>query len=89
VVPPGGLTHTRYLCKRLRNRFPQIRIVVGRWGASDLENQRQSLNAAGADYLGTTFEKTAAQLAEIAQFARPAEASPRSVPLSPEALQIA
>jgi predicted PurR-regulated permease PerM len=89
AVPPGGLTHTRYLCKRLRGRFPQIRIVVGRWGATDLENQRQSLNAAGADYLGSTFEKTAAQLAEIAQFARPAQAAPPSIPLSADNLQIA
>ncbi|MCU0877266.1 MAG: AI-2E family transporter [Pirellulaceae bacterium] len=89
AVPPGGLTHTRYLCKRLRNRFPQIRIVVGRWGATDLETQRQSLNAAGADYLGTTFEKSAAQLAEIAQFARPAQAAPPPIPVSVDNLQIA
>jgi predicted PurR-regulated permease PerM len=89
AVPPGGLTHTRYLCKRLRSRFPQIRIVVGRWGATDLETQRQSLNAAGADYLGTTFEKTAAQLAEIAQFARPAHAAPPLIALSADNLQIA
>ncbi len=89
AVPPGGLTHTRYLCKRLRNRFPQVRIVVGRWGATDLETQRQSLNAAGADYLGTTFEKSAAQLAEIAQFARPAHAAPPPIPVSVDNLQIA
>lgn len=68
AVPPGGLTHTRYLCKRLRQRFPRLKIVVGRWGAVELETQRQSLTAAGADYLGMTLEKTSAQLAEIAQF---------------------
>ncbi len=31
-TPPGGLAHTRYLCKRLRSRFPDLKIVVGRWG---------------------------------------------------------
>jgi predicted PurR-regulated permease PerM len=32
AIPPGGLAHTRYLCKRLRSRFPDLRILVGRWG---------------------------------------------------------
>ncbi len=32
TIPPGGLAHTRYLCKRLRSRFPDLRILVGRWG---------------------------------------------------------
>ena len=31
AVPPGGLAHTRYLCKRLRSRFPELKILVGRW----------------------------------------------------------
>ncbi len=31
-LAPGGLAHTRYLCKRLSLRFPSLRIVVGRWG---------------------------------------------------------
>jgi predicted PurR-regulated permease PerM len=31
AMPPGGLAHVRYLCKRLRNRFPELKIVVGRW----------------------------------------------------------
>jgi predicted PurR-regulated permease PerM len=31
---PGGLAHTRYICKRLRNRFPDLRILVGRFGPS-------------------------------------------------------
>ena len=32
AVPPGGLAQTRYLCKRLRARFPNLKIAVGRWG---------------------------------------------------------
>ena len=31
AVQPGGLTHTRYLCKRLRAQFPDLKIVVGRF----------------------------------------------------------
>src|SRR5208337_2322282 len=29
ALPPGGLAHTRYLCKRIRRRFPKIKIIVG------------------------------------------------------------
>jgi predicted PurR-regulated permease PerM len=36
TTPPGGLAHTRYLCKRLRSRFPDLKIVVGRWGMQDI-----------------------------------------------------
>ncbi|HZT82092.1 MAG TPA: AI-2E family transporter, partial [Gemmataceae bacterium] len=32
ALPPGGLTHTRYLCKRLRAHFPGLKVLVGRWG---------------------------------------------------------
>ncbi len=36
ATPPGGLAHTRYLCKRLRSRFPELKVLVGRWGMVDL-----------------------------------------------------
>lgn len=32
MEPPGGFAQTRYLCKRLRARFPTFPIVVGCWG---------------------------------------------------------
>ena len=32
ALGPGGTGQTRYLCKRLRQRFPNIRVIVGRWG---------------------------------------------------------
>ena len=28
TVPPDGFLHTRYLCKRLRGQFPELRIVA-------------------------------------------------------------
>ncbi len=55
-LPPGGLAHTRYVCKRLRRRFPQIRIVVGRWGLkSNREENETQLRDAGADYVEMTL----------------------------------
>ena len=32
AVGPGGLTEARYLCRRLRDQHPGVKIVVGRWG---------------------------------------------------------
>ena len=37
AVAPGGQTQTRYLCKRLRARFPNLKIAVGRWGIGSEE----------------------------------------------------
>jgi hypothetical protein len=58
-LPPGGLAHTRYLCKRLRARFPELRILVGRWGLDDgIEQNRQQLCEAGASLVATSLRDT-------------------------------
>jgi predicted PurR-regulated permease PerM len=62
-IPPGGLAHTRYLCKRLRTRFPGMKILVGRWGLKgDVEQNREQLREAGADLMATTLAETRDQL---------------------------
>ena len=59
ALAPGGLAPARFLCKRLRASVPGVRIVVGRWCvADDVENDRQSLLAAGADAVGTSLIET-------------------------------
>jgi predicted PurR-regulated permease PerM len=35
AVSPGGISHTRYLCKRIRAKFPDLKVVVGRWNATE------------------------------------------------------
>jgi len=55
-VPPGGLARTRYLCKRLRVRFPDLKIVVGRWGFQrTVGEDRNVLLSEGADHVGTSL----------------------------------
>src|SRR4029450_179649 len=34
LVPPGGFAQTRYLCKRMRTRFPTLPLVVGCWSGT-------------------------------------------------------
>jgi predicted PurR-regulated permease PerM len=63
ALPPGGLAHTRYLSKKLRARFPKVKIVVGRWGLTDdVEANREQLQDAGANLTATTILETRSQL---------------------------
>ncbi len=65
ALPPNGLAQTRHLCKRLRARLPSIKILVGRWGDTDLSaSDREGLLAAGADAVGTTLRESRGQLLE-------------------------
>src|SRR4029077_2824884 len=63
ALPPGGLAHTRYLCKRLRARLPEAKIFVGRWGLKDnVEQNDEQLREAGADQVATTLLETRTHL---------------------------
>ena len=66
AVAPGGLSQARHLCKRLRSQYPELKIVIGRWGLHDeKEPDRQHLLAAGADYVETTVLATQRALAQV------------------------
>ena len=68
AVQPGGLAHTRYLCKRLRAQFLDLKIVVGLWGfRGELEATRKSLLSAGADEVGTSLLESRDQLSNLGQ----------------------
>ncbi|HEX4589187.1 MAG TPA: AI-2E family transporter, partial [Gemmataceae bacterium] len=62
ALPPGGLAHTRYLCKRLRRQFPEMKIAVGLWGAEgDLSHAREALAESGADHVAGKMIETKAK----------------------------
>jgi predicted PurR-regulated permease PerM len=62
-LPPGGMSHTRYLCKRLRGQMPDLKIVVGRWGQkAGAEEIEGILHEAGADLVATTLLETRDQM---------------------------
>ena len=54
-LPPGGVSHTRYTCKRLRSRFPDLKILVGRW-SDPADNITEELTKSGADAVDLTLE---------------------------------
>ena len=53
-LPPGGLATTALLCRRLHARFPDVRIVVWRWGD---RNAAAPLKTAGADQVVFTLQE--------------------------------
>ena len=72
ALPPGGLAQTRYLCKRLRARFPNLKIAVGRWGTGSEDSN--SILLAGADKVGTTMIETCEQMIQLCQIRPHSEA---------------
>lgn len=48
AMPPGALLHARYLCRKLRDQFPDVSIVVALWDAhGDLQKASTRLSSAG------------------------------------------
>ena len=63
---PGGLSHTRYLCKRIHRAFPGTRIMVARWNLTEKENhQREYLKNGGAARVATTFAEVERELSNL------------------------
>jgi predicted PurR-regulated permease PerM/CheY-like chemotaxis protein len=66
ATPPGGLAHTRYLCKRLRARFPDLKILVCRWArVANHQSTLGHLVEAGADVIAASLLETRQQLASL------------------------
>ena len=68
AVPPGGLAHARYLCKRLRAAYPAMPIVVVRPGLfpEDQQRQRRELVASGGSRMVTSMAQAVLELNSLA-----------------------
>ncbi|HUG78112.1 MAG TPA: hypothetical protein VML57_11555, partial [Burkholderiales bacterium] len=63
AVPPHAVPHAGALAKRLRRRFPGLRILVGLWTReADIERARARLLQSGADEVVTTFPEALERL---------------------------
>lgn len=63
-IAPGELAQSRFVCKRLRQHSPQIKIVVARLGLVE-EKDKPLLLAAGADVICTTIAETRNELIQL------------------------
>jgi hypothetical protein len=66
ALPPGALAPARYLCKRLQVRFPELKIVVGRWGfTGNIQEDRTRLLSAGANEVAMTLRETRSHVMQL------------------------
>jgi predicted PurR-regulated permease PerM len=64
AVPPGGLSHSRYVVARIRRNFPDVKIVVGRWGrGEEFPDDEGHPGISGADWVDDTLSETHRRLA--------------------------
>ncbi len=63
ALPPAAVLHASFLCKRLRPRFPDLKIVVALWHAEgDTQKGRDRLIAAGASEVVATLKDSIEKL---------------------------
>lgn len=75
-LPPSPPSKTRYLIRRLRLAYPDLRIIVGRWAPPALVDESwQPLRDAGATFVGSTLIETRDHLVSLL----PTEAPPLAV----------
>ncbi len=81
AVPPNAVVSASYLCKRLRPRFPKMKIVVALWNTEgNIDRVKQRLLDAGADNVVTTLPEA---LEHIRQLALPIALARQPQPAAP------
>lgn len=69
ALPPGAVSYSRYLCKRVHARFPEVAMAVGLWTIKgDLKKARERITCAVDVQIATTM---GAMLDTIHQVAQP------------------
>jgi hypothetical protein len=74
-LPPEALAQARYQVRRLRARFAELPIVVGRWGEADTALASQGLSGVGATHVAFTLADARDQILARAASAPPAVAT--------------
>ncbi len=69
-LPPGAILHARYMCKRVRARFPDMPIVVGVWiQSTEPQAALQRLQAMPNVRVVTTLPQAVDQIRALAALA--------------------
>jgi predicted PurR-regulated permease PerM len=79
AVPPHAATHASYFARRLRRKFPNLKIAVALWtGLENIDRSRSRLKDAGVDAVVTNLPEALQHLRDLAN----APAAPRSPQVS-------
>jgi methylmalonyl-CoA mutase cobalamin-binding subunit len=68
ALPPAAVTHARSLVKRLRGRFPELKVIVGLWTTRiNLERAKQRLETTGTSVVVSSIRDAVEQLRQTVQ----------------------
>ncbi len=68
AMPPAAATHARYLCKRLRGRFPEANLIVGLWNVQgDLNKAKERIGCGAATHVVGTLADAQEQIRLLIQ----------------------
>jgi len=65
AVPPQGASHAAYLARRLKQRFPKLRIVAALCTAENIEKVKPRLLGAGIDEVVTRLADAEAYIRQV------------------------
>jgi predicted PurR-regulated permease PerM len=71
AVPPFGYVHARYLCRRLRNRFPELKVVAAILTEGDVNEIKKRQPAVPADEIGSSLAQALAAILSLLPTANP------------------
>jgi hypothetical protein len=68
ALPPYAFSPARAMCKLVRERFPQLKLVIGVWGFSgDTEKAKARFERTQPDRLLTSMAQAVEQIQELIQ----------------------
>lgn len=57
ALPPGGLPQAQFLCRKIRQKFPHLQILICIWGfGGNLDNVLMKFRQAGANFVTTSYQ---------------------------------
>ena len=65
AVPPHAAAQAGQLCKRLKQRFPEVKVMVALWAAEGSDKLESRLREAGVDVVVTRLADAVEQLREL------------------------
>jgi predicted PurR-regulated permease PerM len=65
AMPPRAASHAAYLCKRLKQRFPELKVLVALWTSENTERAQARLREAGVDEIVTRLPEAIDQLRQL------------------------
>lgn len=88
AVPPHAATHAGSLARRLRKRFPDLKILVGLWTADgDIAKPKERLLQLGVDEVVPRLADALAELHQPAELSKKSGSDPDQSPLPDRAVK--